>query len=56
MYGKLAIYRPVIACFGILPIDLSDETDLEFEMFLEDRHLGKCLSMEIFFYFLMKFS
>lgn len=52
MYGKLAISLPLMACFGTFDTDLSEDTDLSWEMFLEDLHLESTLSIEILRYLL----
>jgi hypothetical protein len=41
-----------MACLGTLERDFSEEMDLSWEMFLEDLHLGRILSIEILRYLL----
>lgn len=47
MYGKFAIYFPEINCFGTFEIDFSVDKDLESDMFFDDLHLGRLLSIDI---------
>jgi hypothetical protein len=46
MYGKLAIYLPVIDFFDTLPMEFSRDRDLEEDIFFDDWQRGIDLSID----------